>query len=257
MIWAFLQYVCIMMPPKIPPPKFWCHQRYQASTALQSILFKTRSIHSRSAECHVDKWCCEFLYLSPFFVWSRTPICVSRNWSLVGRFPETLSWTSLPLRQVKDTTGGTGNFPLSHTVRRFRGFEENTGGLKKTVPSCLLYSLLCYKMLLGSKYRGLNVQCWSLQSLPFLTHSPMVTVTRPSQWDPTVDFLRGGWVTRCSTITQARWGVVKKKPPSGMIFIVGHASWIYLGYSEWSWILKSQSTDASGWVQWRFKLGSP
>ena len=296
MIWAFLQYVCIMMPPIIPPPKFWCHQRYQASTALQSILFKTRSIHSRSAECHVDKpigsmygifnniyhkkhlnvgkytihgfngkWWCDFLYCLRFFFWSRTPICVSRNWSPVGNFPEMVSWTSLPLRQVKDTTGGTGNLPLSHTVHRFTGRfgvpsmwpKRIMEGLKKTVPSCLLYSLLCYKMLLGSKYRGLNVQCWSLQSLPFLTHSPMVTVTRPSQWDPTVDFLRGGWVTRCSTITQARWGVCEKKTPSGMIFIVGHASWIYLGYSEWSWILKSQSTDASGWVQWRFKLGSP
>ena len=138
--------------PKFPV-KFWCHQRYQASTALQSILFKTRSIHSRSAECHVDRpigsmygifnniyhkkhlnvgkytyhtwiqwemmvWF--FVVVSVFF-WSRTPICVSRNWSLVGNFPEMVSWTSLPLRQVKDTTGGMGNFPLSHTVHQFKG----------------------------------------------------------------------------------------------------------------------------------------
>ena len=165
-------------------------------------------------------------------------------------FQKTLSWTSLPLRQVKDTTGGTGNFPLSHTVRRFRGFEEN---------STVLLVVFIVVLQNVTRIKVPRLECAMLiPSIPSILN----TFTNGNGHAPIPMRSNGGFFARWMGHKMLHHhtgpvGGCEKKPPSGMIFIVGHASWIYLGYSEWSWILKSQSTDASGWVQWRFKLGSP
>ena len=105
------------------------------------------------------------LYLSPVFsmLFSCRVLCLKK----VKDSSEISRNGQLLLDQVKDTRRGTGG-PSSPTVSpnwpgpfwgAFNVAKMDTvmDGLKKTVPSCLLYCLLCYKM-----YQNVNVQCSSL-----------------------------------------------------------------------------------------------
>ena len=130
--------------------------------------------------------CICLLFFSMFF---PVGCCVSKKSRTPRKFPEMVSCygQDLLLDQVKDTRRGTGG-PSSPTVSPnwpgpFRGafnvakMDTVMDGLKKTVPSCLLYWLLCYKMFMCNVH---PLPCFFREWMVKWHHqSPMVTTLAP------------------------------------------------------------------------------